>query len=117
MTYVIVGLGAAIGAVLRYGMNRLFERWSQHFPMATLLINISGALILGILAGLQIDQTMYLLLGTGVMGGYTTFSTMMFESFSLLKTNRKYFYLYFFSTYVVGLIASFVGVVIGSYLI
>ena len=50
------------------------------------------------------------------MGGYTTFSTMTIELFTLLKTNRQYFYLYFFSTYIVGLTASFIGLMIGAYL-
>lgn len=116
MTYIAVGFGAAIGAVLRYGINRFFERKPHPFPKATLLINLSGALILGILAGLQIDQQVYLLLGTGIMGGYTTFSTMTIELFTLLKSNRQLFYLYFLSTYVVGLTASFIGLMIGVYL-
>lgn len=116
MAYIVVGIGAAMGAVLRYGINRYFERRPHPFPKATLLINLSGALILGILAGLQIDQHLYLLFGTGIMGGYTTFSTMTIELFTLLKTNRQYFYLYFFSTYIVGLTASFIGLMIGAYL-
>ncbi|WP_291290750.1 CrcB family protein [Enterococcus sp.] len=114
MAYILVGVGAAIGAVLRYGINRFFEKRPHPFPKATLLINLSGALLLGILAGLQIDQQQYLLLGTGVMGGYTTFSTMTIELVSLYRINRRYFYLYFVSTYVVGLTASFIGLMVGA---
>lgn len=114
MAFLLVGFGAALGAVCRYGINRYFEKRPHFFPKATLVINLTGAFILGVIVGLQIDQQLYLLLGTGVMGGYTTFSTFNFELLSLYQEHRRSFYLYFGLTYAGGLLLSFLGLLVGQ---
>ena len=55
------------------------------FPLGTLIVNLSGALVLGIIVGLALHGNAYLLAGTAVIGSYTTFSTWMFESHRLAE--------------------------------
>ena len=115
MTLLLVGIGSALGAACRYAINRFFEKRPHPFPKATLFINLTGAFILGFFVGMQMNHTMYLFFATGLMGGYTTFSTMNFELFLLLKENKRLFRWYFISTYVLGLLASFLGIICGSF--
>jgi len=83
-----VGLAAALGAVLRYVVDRLIE--SAHdtvFPFGTLTINLSGSFLLGLLTGLELhhgwNPEAVTVLGVGLLGGYTTFSTWSWESVQL----------------------------------
>lgn len=89
-TYLLVGLGAAVGAILRYDITKAIKnRISGYFPLATLLINLSGAFILGVFAGMFVSSSnQYLLLGTGLCGGFTTFSTMSYETAILFREKR-----------------------------
>ena len=80
--FLFVGLGGAIGAMLRYGMSMVPVK--SEFPYMTLLINFLGAVAIGILAALSMRQSLLtehslLLLKTGVCGGFTTFSTFSLE--------------------------------------
>jgi CrcB protein len=52
----------------------------SEFPLGTFVVNLSGAFALGVVAGATLDDDAYRLLATGLLGGYTTFSTWMFES-------------------------------------
>jgi CrcB protein len=87
----LVMLGAAVGGGLRYAVGVLItERWSTPFPWHTLVINLSGAFLLGILMALTVERgslpaSLILLLGTGVLGGFTTFSTLSYESVALME--------------------------------
>lgn len=84
-----VGFGSAIGALIRYLLTNLWKKTKVNWPVATLFINISGAFILGILTHhfLSDSQTM-LFFGTGVMGGYTTFSTFNTEMVAMIDERR-----------------------------
>jgi CrcB protein len=74
-------LGGGTGAVLRFLLDgAVTTRLSGGFPFGTLLVNLSGAFILGLLDGLVLPKDLALLIGTGVIGSYTTFSTWMLES-------------------------------------
>jgi CrcB protein len=81
--------GGALGTNARYWLGRWVaaQGWTAHFPLATLLINVSGSLLLGAVAALCRDRApaAYLLLGVGFCGGYTTFSTFAFETVDLLR--------------------------------
>ena len=110
----LVGSGAAIGAMLRFTLNNYFEPQTKSLPRSTFFINLTGSLLLGIFFGLHLSDPVYLFLGTGIMGGYTTFSTYNFELFVLWKNDRSMFYRYFFGSYGLGLLLSFIGIVTGS---
>ena len=66
-----VGVGGAIGAVLRYMIG---EWLPDGFPWGTLAVNLLGSLLLGIIVGMSLSAEMGLLLGTGIMGAFTTMS-------------------------------------------
>lgn len=91
MTALWIGLGGFFGANARYFLGRLIaERVGTGFPWSTLLINVSGALAIGVvleaLAIREVGNPAYrLLLAVGFLGGYTTFSTYAFETIALLE--------------------------------
>jgi CrcB protein len=85
MTYLIVFVGGGIGAALRHGFNIGFARLlGTGFPYATLWENVSGSLAMGVLVGWfalrgGVPQHWQLFLTTGILGGYTTFSTFSLD--------------------------------------
>ncbi len=83
---VLVGLGllGGLGAIARFLLDgAVSERLGRPFPYGTLAVNVSGALLLGVLVGAAASADQYRLLGTGLLGAYTTFSTWAFESHRL----------------------------------
>ena len=90
-TYLAIGIGGFIGAILRaYTAGIINHAFKHNIPFGTMAVNLIGSFILGILIGLiqyQIIQNPYLksLLTTGMMGAFTTFSTFAIESFFLIK--------------------------------
>lgn len=88
MNVFAVGVGGAIGAMLRYGISLI--PFPGEFPLATLVTNFLGALAIGILAAKagQISPRAMLLLKTGVCGGFTTFSTFSLEAYTLFRQAR-----------------------------
>ncbi|KKC03819.1 fluoride efflux transporter CrcB [Mycobacterium nebraskense] len=76
-----VALIGGIGSVLRFVVDRaVARRAAQSFPFGTLVVNISGAALLGFLGGLVLSKEAALLAGTAFVGAYTTFSTWMLET-------------------------------------
>ena len=76
-----VALLGGVGAVLRFLVDRaVSKRVARRFPFGTLVVNLSGALLLGFLAGLLLSPHVALLAGTAFVGSYTTFSTWMLET-------------------------------------
>lgn len=83
--YAIVFLGAGIGGMFRHAVNRTDLSMRSPFPWGTLAINVSGGLIIGLLAGWfafrgEGSQHLRLFLVTGVVGGFTTFSAFSLEA-------------------------------------
>lgn len=73
-----------VGAVLRFLVDRgVSKRVGRPFPLGTLAVNLSGALLLGFFAGLALSPHVALLAGTAFVGSYTTFSTWMLETHRL----------------------------------
>lgn len=117
MNFLLVGVGASLGAVARYVISQGFaKKFKTIFPLGTLCVNLTGAFLLGILSGLQTPDSLYCFLGVGVMGGYTTFSTFNYELFELLliKGEKKKFALYFSLSYIFGITFSMLGIMVGS---
>jgi fluoride exporter len=81
----MVFLGGGIGAALRHGVNLLSARWlGTAFPYATLFENVTGSLVMGLIAGYfafkgDAPQHLRLFLTTGILGGYTTFSAFSLD--------------------------------------
>lgn len=86
MTWVLVGIGGALGSLCRFSLGHHISTKYQHsFPFGTFLINITGALALGFIVGIDPPKSSMLLLADGFLGAYTTFSTFMYEGYSLTK--------------------------------
>lgn len=79
-----VGGVGGIGAILRVLLDgAVSARVGREFPYGTLLVNLTGAFILGLLVGVALDQDAYRIAGTGLIGAFTTFSTWILESHRL----------------------------------
>jgi CrcB protein len=85
---VLLGLGllGGVGAVGRFLLDgAVARRRPSSFPLGTLAVNLSGALALGVLAGVDLGGDAYRLWAVGLVGAYTTFSTWMFETHRLAE--------------------------------
>src|SRR5205809_4633082 len=116
MLYLIVFLGAGIGGALRHGVNVGAARLLGYgFPFGTLIVNVVGSFIMGVLAGYfafrpGMAQHMRLFLTTGILGGFTTFSAFSLDTALLVE---RYSYA-IAAGYVVGSVfASLVALFIG----
>ena len=92
MNYLLVALGAAVGAPLRYLTDRFIQsRHQTLFPWGTLTANLVGSLILGGVAGAALGATdpLYLLIGTGFCGALTTYSTFAYEAWRLAERRER----------------------------
>jgi CrcB protein len=90
MTVLLVALGAAIGAPLRYLTDRAVQaRHGSPFPWGTITVNTAGSLLLGFLTGLPASHPVAALLGTGFCGALTTYSTFSFETLRLARDGRR----------------------------
>jgi fluoride exporter len=90
MTYLYISLGAIAGAISRYQIDAWIRpQISSSFPWPTLLINVSGSLLIGMLASLLPDRNdLRLLLMVGFCGSYTTFSTYSLEIVKFMQTGK-----------------------------
>lgn len=93
MNYVLVFAGGGTGALLRYLVQLLAGKHTgTGFPISTFLVNITGCLAIGILASLAVkmkwNEPAVLFMFTGVLGGFTTFSSFSIEFFNLIKNNQ-----------------------------
>ncbi|MCM3691350.1 fluoride efflux transporter CrcB [Neobacillus niacini] len=92
----LIGIGGSIGAAARYLLGNLIFTKKKHspFPFGTWVINITGSLLLGLLANLHqsndINDGVWLFVGVGFCGAYTTFSTFGYETITLLQSNKKF---------------------------
>lgn len=117
--FTLVGLGGAIGSIGRYLAAQYVQSKfvASGFPYGTMMVNITGCFIIGLIFGLAAKADMLdewkLFLVTGICGGYTTFSAFSYESISLLRSgNFMHFCMYLGGSVVLGLIATFIPVYI-----
>lgn len=90
MTAILVAICGGLGAATRFVVDGWFRgRWNRLLPLATIAINVSGSLLIGVLAALlasgTLPQTAYTLGAVGFCGGYTTFSTATVETVRLAQ--------------------------------
>lgn len=111
----LVGIGGAIGAMLRYFFSK---KWNgERFPFGTLFVNVTGSLLLGMLLGVSVPEEWLLFAGTGLLGAFTTFSTFQLESFGIVKERqKKRYFLYQLISYTGGAASAFIGLFIGKIL-
>ncbi len=93
MTVFLLAVAGGIGAGLRFLVDGVVRsRVRTALPVGTILINVTGSLLLGLLSGMvtghYTTSAVGLILGTGLLGGYTTFSTASFETVRLVQAGR-----------------------------
>lgn len=112
----LVAIGGFFGAVSRFGMTAWIKsKISTLFPIATLIINLIGAFLLGIIMGGNISNDWRLLFGTGFMGAFTTFSTFKLETIQLHMSKKwNVLILYLCISYTFGILLAFAGMRLGA---
>jgi fluoride exporter len=92
--WVLVGIAGAVGAPLRFAVDTVVtDRTGGEFPYGTLVVNVSGSFVLGLLTGLAIYHGLpdapTVILGMGLVGAYTTYSTFTFETIALFEEGER----------------------------
>jgi CrcB protein len=120
----LVGVGGSAGAMIRYVFNRLFIvlGFTATFPFHTLVVNILGCFLIGLLApsypDLEKNQMTRLFLMTGVLGGFTTFSAFSIETIELFKNGSSTLAVtYIFGSIAFGLLAVLIGISLASHML
>ena len=90
MAYLLAALGGALGGLARWGVAQALQRTSGDWPWATLAVNLTGCLLIGVLIAVLAarrpdDEHLRTFLGAGVLGGFTTFSAFAVEVADLLR--------------------------------
>lgn len=124
VSFVYVGLGSMLGGVSRYWLTLVTQNYSVFsIPYGTLIANISGCLIVGLIAGIGsqtelLSTEMRLLLATGFCGGFTTMSSFIFE-LEQLVSGKEYFYAstYFTATIAGAGLAFLLGLILSDLLL
>lgn len=132
MSAVLIGcaaLGGGVGAALRYSVDTaVAARWRGTFPLGIFLVNVTGSLALGLLvgfvtpggtppeaAGVPDTDLVLALLGTGLLGGYTTFSTASLDTVRLTRSGQRGTALaYAAGTLVLSVSAALAGMALGA---
>lgn len=89
--YLLVGIGGALGALLRFGAQNWIGSLPNGFPVATLLVNIVGSIAMGVLVGVlakttpQYQNEIRLFVTVGIFGGFTTFSSFSLDAIVLIE--------------------------------
>lgn len=109
--------GGAVGALMRYIVSvAILERLGGRFPFGTLVINVTGSYLIGLLmplltGRLQVSPLWRLLLVTGFLGGYTTFSSFEWETIQAVRSSERWFaFLNVTGSIVLGYLAVWLGV-------
>lgn len=118
MIWLGVAIGGALGALSRWGLQLWVSHWSATFPWATVLVNIVGSLILGVLVALsashQLSAPWRTILGTGFVGALTTFSTFTLESDLLWRQQGASLALGYIA---LNLLGGWLGMYLGRYVL
>jgi CrcB protein len=116
MGFLLVFFGAGIGGTFRHGVNLVTSRWfGSGFPTGTLLVNVVGSFLMGLLAGYFAGRTgssqdLRLFLTTGILGGFTTFSAFSLDTAVLIERHAYVLAAaYVLGSVVAAIIALFIG--------
>jgi fluoride exporter len=111
--FLLVGLGGAIGSMLRYAISLLVT--VKQFPYSTFIVNIAGSFIIGAVLALSLKNEMFsnnwkIFLATGICGGFTTFSAFAAENMALLQTGKYGIaFMYILASLLLGIAAVVLG--------
>ena len=112
-----VALGSAVGGASRYALSMFIQqRASSTFPIGTLIVNVTGSLVLGFvlryaLGSPSVSAEVRALLTTGFCGGYTTFSTLSYDAMTLIEDgDYRRAAIYIGASVLVSLVATFLGI-------
>jgi CrcB protein len=118
--YLLVAIGGALGSMARYGSGVLVGRlWTSSFPLGTMLINISGSIVMGLFIGYlarttpawQADARLFF--AVGVLGGFTTFSTFSLDAIAMFERGEIVQMLtYILVSVIVGVAALYAGLLL-----
>ena len=116
MEIVLIGIGGAAGSVARYSIGRwIARRGAGGFPWGTFFVNLTGAILLGLVTGLGPGANLAFFLTEGFLGAYTTFSTFMYEGFEMFHDNeKKNATVYILFSLAVGITGYFVGTALAA---
>lgn len=120
-SYLMVAVGGALGSILRYAVSLLFQSVGfKSYPYSTLSVNTIGCYLIGIVWYIaetkQLPESSRLFLMTGVLGGFTTFSTFSMESVQLLKDGQTLaFIAYILLSNLLGLLFVYTGYSTGKW--
>ena len=116
MNIIAIAVGAAIGANLRYSLSIwAAQRWGASFPYGTLIVNVIGSFAIGVVlvlatTRLNLSDPARLLIVTGLLGGFTTFSSLSFETYTLVTSGSWMAAgLYVLSSFGLGIASVFLG--------
>ncbi|GAB3818779.1 CrcB family protein [Kribbella italica] len=111
-TLAVIAAGGVVGSLARYGLAEAWPHQLGGFPWATFVTNVVGCFLIGVLLARITPQTHPLLrpfVGTGVLGGFTTFSTFAVDTDRLLPDHAVVALVYFFGTLAAALVAVWAG--------
>ena len=112
--FILVAIGGCFGAISRFSLNQFLSKKTR-FPLGTLTVNLIGSFFLGLVIGRAPHPYIALLIGTGFLGAFTTFSTLSLEVVTMIQhKQRKEMFLYIPLTYGGGILLAFIGYLIGS---
>lgn len=113
-SFLLVGIGGALGAMARYGITVLFTVLGWSSLLATMTANLAGSFLMGLLVSMALQQPLLLLATVGFCGGFTTFSTFSMQSITLFQQGQyTTLILYILLTLIFCLLAAFAGCLIG----
>jgi CrcB protein len=118
--YLMVLLGAALGGLARYVIGAaVMQRFSGRFPLGTLVVNVSGCFLIGVLMTAFTERgdphpNLRLLLVVGVLGGYTTFSSFGWETFQAIDEGSRWIG---FANVALSVIFGYLAVLCGAWLV
>lgn len=115
----LVGLGGGIGSILRFLTSLLTAKYnSDSFPLTTFSVNIIGCFLIGLFIGVfgqnfETNPHLKLLFITGFCGGYTTFSALALENFTLIQNNNYWIFIFYNGlSILIGLCAVWLGLLV-----